>query len=296
MRRTNHAHAWAIAGAALLAASATGACTNERERVAERAPVQQAERAPTPAPSTTVDTVKEHPQWYFDKHVRVTGEVDEIYSDRAFRLEGTGWAFNDDITVLMKKPMDAASGGALKQDDELIVDGTVRRFVVADVERDLGWDLSPEIEIKLKERPVLVANTVRKVGPPQQAEEKTEKTAAAEPEGEVDTVTEIVAVNDPKRLTGKEVDLGRETVQAVAGKGFWVGPTATAKVFVLPAMMPKDVAVGDAVTVSGTMREIPANALESWDLPKDMADDLGKVVYIDAVTVREVPLEDQRRH
>jgi len=292
MRRDNHAHARAIAGAALLAAVATGACNTERERAAERAPMQQAERAPTPAPlpTTDVDRVKENPNWYYDKHVRVTGEVDEIFGDRAFRLEGTGWAFDDDITVLMKKPMDAAAGGALQEDDELVVSGTVRRFVVADIERDIGWDLSPEVEIKLKERPVLVADAVRKVGPPQQ------KVAAAEQQGEVDTVAQVLAVADAKSLAGKKIELGRETVQAVAGKGLWVGPTATEKVFVLPTMMPKDVAVGDVVTISGTMREIPDNALETWNLPKDMADDLGKVVYVEAVSVREVPPEDQRRN
>lgn len=291
MRRDNHAHARAIAGAALLAAVATGACNSERERAAERAPMQQAERAPTPAPTTDVDKVKEHPNWYYDKQVRVTGEVDEILSDRAFRLEGTGWAFDDDITVLMKKPMEAAAGGALHEDDELIVSGTVRRFVVADIERDLGWDLSPEVEIKLKERPVLVADAVRKVGPWQDKD----KEKAAEP-AEVDTVAEVVAVADAKSLSGKKIELARETVQAVAGKGLWVGPTATEKVFVLPSMMPKDVVVGDVVTVSGTLREIPENALETWNLPKDMADDLGKVVYVEAVAVREVPAEDQRRH
>ncbi|WAS90600.1 hypothetical protein [Nannocystis punicea] len=291
MRRDNHAHAWAIAGAALLAAVATGACNSERERTAERAPGQQAERAPTPAPAPTtdVDTVKEHPAWYYDKKVRVTGEVDEVYSDRAFRLEGTGWAFDDDITVLMKKPMDVAAGGALKDDDELIVNGTVRRFVVADVERDIGWDLSPEIEVKLKERPVLVADSVRKVGPP-------EKTAAAEPEGEVDTVSEIVATADQKSLAGKKVELGREKVQAIAGKGLWIGPTFTEKVFVIPVMLPKDVVVGDIVAASGTLREVPANALESWDLPKEMADDLGKVVYVEAASLREVPTDDERRN
>jgi hypothetical protein len=295
MRRDNHAHARAIAGAALLAAAVatTGACTNERERAAERAPMQQAERAPAPAPqpTTDVDTLKEHPGRFYDKQVRVTGEVDEIYSDRAFRLEGTGWAFDDDITVLMKKPLDAAAGGVLQKDEELVVSGTVRRFVVADVERDIGWDLTPEVEVKLKERPVLIADSVRKVGPPVDKS----KTGAAEPTGEVDTVSEIVAYNDQKGLAGKKIELGRETVQAVAGKGLWVGPTTTEKVWVVPALLPKDVVVGDVVTVSGTLREVPANAIETWSLPKEMADDLGKIVYVEAVSVREVAKDDDER-
>lgn len=287
MRRDTHAQAWAIA--ALFTVVATGACNSERERAAER-PAQQAERAPMPLPTTDVDKVKEHPAWYYDKKVRVTGEIDEVYSDQAFRLEGTGWAFDDDITVLLKKPMDAASHTSYAKDDELIVTGTVRRFVVADVERDLGWDLSPEIEIKLKERPVLIAEAVRKISPEQA------KAAAEVMKGDVETVTEILAVTDQKSLHDKNVDLNREKVQQIVGKGMWIGPSTSEKIFVVPKEMPKDVVAGDYVTVSGELAEVPANAIETWELPKEMANDLGKVVFIDDARVREIADDDQRRN
>lgn len=288
MRNHHLAHARALAGAAaLLAVVATGACTTEREKQAER----QAERAPAPLPqkpTTDIDTVKEEPQRFYDKAVRVTGEVDKIYSDRAFRLEGTGWAFDDDITVLMKKPLTTP----IKNDDELVVSGTVRRLVVADVERDLGWDLSPEIEVELKERPVLVADSVRRVAKDEDIDKVAEKD-----DDQVNTVTELLAVKDQKGLAGQKIDLGRETVQAVAGKGLWVGPTTTEKVFILPAMMPKDIVVGDIITASGTLREVPANALDTWNLPKEMAEDLDKVVYVEAITLREVAVDgDERRN
>lgn len=303
MRRDNHAHARAIAGAALLAAVAVGACTNERERTQQGAQ-QQAERTPTPMtpptqPATDVDKVKEEPNRFYDKQVRLTGEVDKLYGDRAFRLEGTGWAFDDDITVLMKKPMDDASGGALRSDDEVVVHGTVRRFVVADIERDLGWDLSPDIEVDLKERPVLIADTVRKVGASaQQGQQQQPQAAATGQTGDtVATVTEIVAVADPKQLSGKKAELGRETVQAIAGKAIWIGPTMASKVLVVPATMPKDLVVGDTVTASGTLREVPDDAMDNWQLPKDLAGDLDKAVYIEAVTIREIPADgDQRRN
>ncbi|MCY1004426.1 hypothetical protein OV079_02345 [Nannocystis pusilla] len=287
MRRDTHAQAWAIA--ALFTVVATGACNSERERAADR-PAQQAERAPMPLPTTDVDQVKEHPAWYYDKKVRVTGEIDEVYSDQAFRLEGTGWAFDDDITVLLKKPMDAASHTSYAKDDELIVTGTVRRFVVADVERDLGWDLSPEIEIKLKERPVLIAEAVRKITPEQA------KAAAEVMKGDVETVPEILAVTDQKSLHGKNVDLNREKVQMIVGKGMWIGPSTSEKVYVVPKEMPKDVVAGDYVTVSGELEEVPANAIETWELPKEMANDLGKVVFIDDARVREIADDDQRRN
>ncbi|WP_272092143.1 hypothetical protein [Nannocystis bainbridge] len=243
-----------------------------------------------PLPTAKVDEVKEHPAWYYDKAVRVTGAIDEVYSDQAFRLEGTGWAFDDDITVLLKKPVDAGASTTFAKDDELIVSGTVRRFVVADVERDLGWDLSPEIEVKLKERPVLIADAVRKITPEQA------KNANEVAKGDVETVAQLVAVTDQKSLEGKKIDLDREKVQLIVGKGMWIGSSTTEKVFVVPKEMPKEVVAGDFVTVSGTMQEIPANAVEKWDLPKEMTNELGTVVFVDDAKVRELDDDDQRRN
>lgn len=286
MRRDKNAQGLAIAGAALIAVVATSACSSERERAADRA----AQQAPMPLPTAKVDEVKEHPAWYYDKAVRVTGAIDEVYSDQAFRLEGTGWAFDDDITVLLKKPVDAGASTTFAKDDELIVSGTVRRFVVADVERDLGWDLSPEIEVKLKERPVLIADAVRKITPEQA------KNANEVAKGDVETVAQLVAVTDQKSLEGKKIDLDREKVQLIVGKGMWIGSSTTEKVFVVPKEMPKEVVAGDFVTVSGTMQEIPANAVEKWDLPKEMTNELGTVVFVDDAKVRELDDDDQRRN
>jgi hypothetical protein len=191
----------------------------------------------------------------------------------------------------MKQPMDAAAGGALHDDDELVVSGTVRRFVVADVERDIGWDLSPEIEIKLKERPVLVADSVRKVGPPVDKDDKDDEDKEAS--GPIDTVAEIVAYADQSTLAGQKIDLANEKVQVVASKGLWVGPSDKQKVWVVPPTLPKDVVAGDSVAVSGTLREVPPDLIAEWDLPKELARDLGKIVYVDNAVIREI---DERRH
>lgn len=278
-----------------MALAATSACTEQRERApaqAERMPQAQPQQPPGPAP-VKVDELKEEPARYYDKQVQVVGKVDDLYSDRAFKLEGTGWAFNDDITVLLKAPV-AASIGPLGRRDEIIVNGTVRRFVVADVERDVGWDLAPELEIKLKERPVLVADSVRRVG----AAEKPQEQPQARAEGPVSTVAAIVLAKDPKSLAGQKVDFTRERVQAMAGKGLWVGPTAATQVFVVPPTIPKDLAVGDTVQLSGTLREVPANAQQMWAVPADTAGQIkDAAVYIEAETLQELPAEtDERRH
>lgn len=299
MRRDNQAHARALLGAALFAATATSACTTEQR---DRTTMQQAERDRIPTPTMPgqaaqpdVDRVKEQPERYYDKQVRLTGEVDQLLADRAFSLEGTGWAFNDNITVLMKNPMDPDAGGPLTDDDELIVTGTVRHFVVADIERELGWDVPSEIETKLRDRPVVVADMVRKVGmPPKKVAE------AGQPAGQqqLDSVTKILGATDPRQFAGQKVDLERETVQAVVGKGLWIGPSGAQQMFVVPMTMPKDIAAGDAITASGTLREAPANAAENWDLPADAAKALGlNAVYLETVTIRKVaPDTDERRN
>jgi hypothetical protein len=46
-------------------------------------------------------------------------------------------------------------------DAKVRVTGTVRRFVVADIERDYGFDLTSEIETEFRDKPVLVANSVQ---------------------------------------------------------------------------------------------------------------------------------------
>ncbi|MBA3547239.1 MAG: hypothetical protein H0T76_12200 [Nannocystis sp.] len=108
----------------------------------------------------TIKAVKAAPESYHGKPLRLAGEVDEILSDRAFELEGTGWAFGDDIIVLTKTPAQF-SGGPLVRDSEVIVSGTVRRYVKQEIERDLGWGFTPVLEVRVKDRPVIVADSIR---------------------------------------------------------------------------------------------------------------------------------------
>lgn len=298
MRRDNQAHARALLSAALFAAVVASACNEQRERTT----MQQAERdrtvTPTPG-APDVDQVKEEPQRYYDKQVRLAGGVDELFADRVFELEGSGWAFNDNITVLLKEPMKLDAGGPLTDDDEVIVSGTVRHFVVADIEREIGWDVPPDIETRLRDRPVLVAESVRKVaGEQQRVAAAGQQDGQAAGQQQVDSVVQIVGFTNPTQLAGQRVELERETVQAVVGKGLWVGPSGAQQIFVVPMTMPDDIAAGDTVTLSGTLRQAPENAAEAWDLPRDAARGLGpNAVYLETVTIREVPAgADERRN
>jgi hypothetical protein len=215
-----------------------------------------------PAATVTVDKVKEEPANFYDKDVRVAGKIDQILGDRAFELEGAGWAFNDNITVLTNTPVQFAGVGLTKR-DEVIIEGKVRRFVVADLERDLGWDLSPEIEVRLKERPVLVADSIRRVT------ESGRWKLKADVDEPLAALATIVTHVDPNVLVGKKVDLEHERVQSVMGKGVWIGPNRMSQVYVVPDELPAEIKAGDTVRVRGVLQKVPADAIKAWNLPAE---------------------------
>lgn len=269
---------WAPAALALLAGCAD-----------ERAAQQQApEKTPAATPpATDVDAIKEQPSRFFGKTVRVTGEIDQMHNERAFQLDGTGWAFDDNITVLTRTPV-RVGGLALAPGDEVIVEGTVRPFVVADVEKDLGWDIGSDVEVRLSKRPVLVASSVRRVV------DYGQWTAAGAPAATepVTTTLVIFATVEPATLSGRKVDLGRERVQAVTGKGLWVGPNPMSQVFVLPSGEVKGVQPGDWVSVKGTLQTAPKDAAKAWNLPENMAGAAGEgTLFVDNATVSEVEVK-----
>ncbi len=232
-------------------------------------------------PTTTVDKVRESPSSFYGKQVRLAGKVDNVVTDRAFELEGAGWAFHDNIMVFTKTPVQMG-GAVLGKGDEVIVTGTVQAFVTTEVERQIGWDISQETEIKLKERPVIVADSIRKIN---ESGRWTSGSAATQP---IATVVTLITAMDVTALAGQQVDLGRERVQAVTGKGLWVGPSAMSQVFVLPTTPPTTFKVGDMVRVAGTLRKVPANANEAWGLPSSMAGAVREgMIFVDDATVHE---------
>lgn len=280
-----------LVAASITAALAIGCQNDQTERrdrpLDTRVSTLTPPPTPTPTPTSeqqataTVDQVRESPTSFYGKQVRLAGEVDAILTDRAFELEGAGWAFHDNITVFTKTPVQMA-GGLIGRGDEVIITGTVRPFVTAEVERELGWDISRETEIKLKERPVLIADSIRKVS------ESGRWSAEGRDARPIATVVTLITSMDVTTLAGQQVELGRERVQAVTGKGLWVGPSAMSQVFVLPATPPTDVKPGDMVQVSGTLRPVPANAAEAWSLPAEMAGAAREgTVFVDNATVRE---------
>lgn len=240
----------------------------------------------TAPPTPTTENVAESPMQYLGKKLTLTGEVDAVYGDRAFELEGNEAFFDSSLLVLTRSPVRLA-GQMVRDDDRVSVTGTVRNFVVADLERDLDWDLTPELEVEWRNKPALVADSISSLAEQARwAEKDTER------EGVLLGLVSMFYVPDPKALSGQKIELDGVPVQEVMGDGVWVGANHSGRVFVAGAeskKLPK-LQRGDRVDVVGTIREMPdaKQAIQRWGLQPKIATEIDEeVVYIEAQTAKK---------
>ena len=109
----------------------------------------------------TAGQIIENPAAYVGKTVTVTGQVEEIFGPRAFNMD-SGLSVGE-LLVIGRDPypqVPEASNRAYVVSDLATVTGTVRLFVAADIEREIGWDLDPEIEVEFNSKPVLIVRNV----------------------------------------------------------------------------------------------------------------------------------------
>lgn len=105
----------------------------------------------------TAEHVSRAPSFYAGQTVTVAGEVDDTWQNGVFELESDA-PFAGDILVLPTK--DKPIAWTLADDDEVRVTGTVVNLVTAEIERDYGFELTPEIEADFSDQAVLVATEV----------------------------------------------------------------------------------------------------------------------------------------
>jgi hypothetical protein len=224
--------------------------------------------------NTSLEEIAEAPARFYGKTVSVFGEVDEVYSDNAFLLEGRDILWDEEVPVLTRSPV-RLEGKPLREDDRLVVTGTVYPSMSADVERDLGWDLTSEIEVHLQKTPIVLATDVTRV------EDLTSWSEEA-PEGVVVSLTAVITSTKPEDLVGERVELDHALVQGQQGKGLWLGNSQRSQVFVVPeAGSDLDLSSykpGARVDLTGMVMEMPqpTDALKQWDLPRDVKEYLEK--------------------
>ena len=130
------------------------------------APPKASPVAPEATGKVTVADITSNWTNYEGKTVSVVADVEEVLGPRAFMLDeddSLEGGVDDDLLALSPKAGNLANIDDQWLDNKVRVTGVVRRFVVADVEREIGWDLDPGVEAKFKDKPVLIATSVERV-------------------------------------------------------------------------------------------------------------------------------------
>ncbi|MDP9314534.1 MAG: hypothetical protein M3R24_27260 [Chloroflexota bacterium] len=102
---------------------------------------------------------------YVGRQVAVQSNVEEVISPQAFTLDEDalleGGIDNDLLVISANQNLGFINEEFV--DDGVVVAGTVRQFVIADIERELGYDLDDNLFTDWADKPVIVANVVRQL-------------------------------------------------------------------------------------------------------------------------------------
>lgn len=103
---------------------------------------------------TVADVANEANAGLRGKTVTVSGEVEKVIGSKVFTIEGDR-LFNDPEVLVV-----SATGSPIVEDTLVQVTGTVRELVVSEIEKEFALDLSQELEVEFKDKPVLIATAV----------------------------------------------------------------------------------------------------------------------------------------
>ena len=110
-----------------------------------------------PAVPANLDNLEEDSERYIGQRVTVTGEIQEVLGPRTFTIDEPNWIdFDGETLIVLPAPL-----AAMVRDNQAVrVTGVVTRYVEAEIDRDWGWFDDPAIEAELRDRSVIVADTV----------------------------------------------------------------------------------------------------------------------------------------
>lgn len=258
---------------------ATGACGQEQT------PEQMQEAALPPGATATVEQVDEDPMRFYGKRVTLSGEVEKIYGTRAFELQGESIWWDEQLLVVTRSPI-AIGKQMLTSDEDVMVSGTVKKLTVAEVERELGWDLEPEIEVEFAEKPVLLADSIRVYDAQAMWSEKEH------PDGAIVGMMRLWTAPDLAQLAGQSITIHDVPVRSKTGKAMWIGYNHMSQILVVPndPTALAEIEEGQRVTLSGTLEKMPDAALarEMWNLPQKLEAQLAQEpLYINATRLQE---------
>lgn len=117
--------------------------------------------------ATRVGDIMDNPSRYAGDTVTVEADVEEVLGTFAFMLDEDdpiAGGIDNDLLVISAKSAQLQSIDDQWVDNRVRVTGVVRQTGEATFERDIEWDLTPDIRSKFEDqRPVLIAHRVERV-------------------------------------------------------------------------------------------------------------------------------------
>ena len=149
---------------ALMITLTLGACetdqtepgVGEEDTLGAQAPPIEQDTSQMGAAGAQVDEIEGDPSEYMGQTVRVEGAVANVWSQRAFTLEGDWLGGN--LLVVVPQDVDIA-GYEFSQGDNIQITGDVREYIQAEIEQEFGLDAGAQIEYEEQE-PMVVAQSI----------------------------------------------------------------------------------------------------------------------------------------
>jgi hypothetical protein len=274
-RARSFTHALPIAALLFGALFALGACQSEGPNV-----------------GVTVGDIEGDPSTYIGQRVTVSGDIDDVYAS-SFTIGGRG--FGGELLIIV--PPDAQLSGSHSNDqpyadDDIVqVTGTVREYIIADIESEFGLGLDPEIEYEEQEPAVVaesIAITPRTGGSGGAAggmsgngmnengmggQMRDISGQMRDAQGETPAATDLMVVIPAlSQYAGRQMDLNSvEVREIISDSTFWVGPTgesdSSERLFVFlnehttpgtPTEGRYDISQGQTLSLQGSLRRLPS--------------------------------------
>jgi uncharacterized protein YdeI (BOF family) len=101
--------------------------------------------------------IADNPEAYIGQQVNVNGEVSEVLGPNVIRMdEDNLFDIGDDVLVVL--PNEVVLPNTLEDETNIVIEGTVRNFVLAEFERDYDFFSDSELYAEFENRPAIVAD------------------------------------------------------------------------------------------------------------------------------------------
>lgn len=193
-------------------------------------------RATAPEQGATVESVAEETQQYVGKTVTVDGKIARQVSTKAFIIQDKEFLGGEDVLVV------SAKEAPIVPDTFAQVTGTVRQVTeIAEIEKEYGFDLDPQLEVELRQRPIIVAQSF-----------------ALKPDLEKIT-------NTPVPFLGRTVTIEGEVERVISPTAFMLDSNEVLgedDLLVVGAKSANNIKEDSRVQVTGTVRKVTTRQLE----------------------------------